>query len=115
MVQIIGAAVSPPPELATGAEIAIDTAWMTPRTAEAAPATCLAWLTARALALPKMNAWTPIRTRNPAQVSSSGVPRAKTPTASVATARADTTRPKPINARGRNRPTILALTSDSKT
>ena len=43
MTQIIGTEVLAPPELAIGAEVAMATAWVTPRTAEAAPATCGAW------------------------------------------------------------------------
>ena len=80
MTQIMGTAVTPPPELARGADVAMATAWTTPRTAEAAPATCRAWSAASALALPKTNAWTAIRTTKPAQVSTSGVPRVNTPT-----------------------------------
>jgi hypothetical protein len=45
-----------PPELARAGEVAIATAWVTPRTAEAAPAMCVASAAASALALPKMNA-----------------------------------------------------------
>ncbi len=113
--QIIGAAVSAPPELANGADTAIATAWTTPRTAEAAPAICGASPAARALALPKMNAWTAINTKKPAQVDTNGVPKANTPTARVATATLARVRPKPIRVRGRNRPTILAFRTDSST
>ena len=115
MTQIIGTAVAAPPELASGAETAIATAWATPRTAEAAPATCRACSAASALALPKMNACTAINVRNPAQVSSSGVSSAKTPTARAATASTARVSPNPISRRGRKRPTILALTIDSRT
>ena len=95
MTQIMGTAVAAPPELARGAEVAIATAWVTPRTAEAAPAMCGASAAASALALPKMNAWTAIRTRNPAQVSSSWVSRANTPTVRAATARVARVSPNP--------------------
>ena len=40
MTQIMGTAVLAPPELAIGAAVAKATARLTPRTAEAAPATC---------------------------------------------------------------------------
>src|SRR5215207_429915 len=115
MTQIMGMAVVAPPELAIGAEVAMATAWATPRTAEAAPATCGAWAAASALALPKMNAWTAIRTRNPAQVRTNGVPRRTTPTVKAATASVARARPNPISLRGANRrPTILALRTDSR-
>ena len=48
MTQIIGTAVTLPPELASGAATDIATARATPRTAEAAPATFRAWSAASA-------------------------------------------------------------------
>ena len=42
MAQIIGSAVAPPPELASGAETDMEIAWITPSTADAAPATWVA-------------------------------------------------------------------------
>ena len=54
MTQIMGTEVAAPPELAIGTEVAIATAKVTPRTADAAQATCGAWAaTASVLALPK--------------------------------------------------------------
>ena len=40
-----------------GAGVAMATAWVTLRTADAAPAWCRVWAAGSALAVPKMNAW----------------------------------------------------------
>ena len=53
---------------------------------EAAPARCGVWAATSALALPKMNARTAIRTKNPAQVRTRGVLKATTPTVDAAVA-----------------------------
>ena len=52
-------------------------------------------------------------TRNPAQVSSRGVPSPTTPTARTSTARVDAAMPAPIMVRGWKRETSLALATDT--